>query len=137
LVPLCLVVLSGGYCTVGVSSLQVGVVEENSSLLKCANNEACDDDMFCSQGNCQKLGLCVEDIDCHNPSNSYKNTKCRGHVTCQQGACTGCAEGVEGVQCLVQPCSESTCPESVVCVDDYCGACHFVHFDAAGYQVCG
>jgi hypothetical protein len=115
----------------------------SSSSLECANNEACDDGMFCSRGHCQTLGQCDEDIDCQNPSNSYPTTKCRGPVSCQQGACSrtcsssGCAKGVSEVQCFAQPCRVSACPESVVCVDEYCGGCNAIHFDAAGFQVCG
>jgi hypothetical protein len=113
----------------------------STSSLECANDEACGDGKFCSQGECQKHGACVEDIDCLNPSNLYMTTKCTGYVSCKGGAChrtcdsSSCSDGKSEVRCFVQPCRTS-CPESVECVDDYCGGCNAIHFDAAGHRVC-
>jgi hypothetical protein len=113
-----------------------------NSSLECANDEACGDGKFCVRGECQRHGTCIEDIDCKNPSNSYMTTKCVGYVSCKEGACartcssSGCPEGESEVRCFAQPCRVS-CPESVVCVDDYCGGCNAIHFDAAGHRVCG
>lgn len=116
-----------------------------NSSLECANDEACGDSNFCLRGECQNHGACVEDIDCKNPSNSFMTIECIGYVSCKEGACArtcsssssnSCPDGVSEVRCFAQPCRAS-CPESVNCVDDYCGGCNAIYFDAAGHRVCG
>ena len=132
--------ISEGTCLTACEGADFPPDVPNSSS-ECANDKACGDGKFCVRGECQKHGACVEDMDCKNPSNSYITTKCIGYVSCNEGACartcssSGCPDGKSEVRCFAQPC-RAPCPESVVCVDDYCGGCNAIHFDAAGHRVC-
>jgi len=66
---------------------------------------------------------------------------CSAHQVCEVEACscearcknatsqaqkTGCADGSNPVQCLVDPCITATCAEGTVCEANYCGGCNHV-----------
>ncbi|CAJ1959186.1 unnamed protein product [Cylindrotheca closterium] len=95
---------------------------------------------YCAAGFCAAPGTCSTDEDCVNPSNDYGIIECVGPIVCQEGQCTRdcdtgsmCKEGATPVNCLVDPCTVTGCPESTGCVSDYCGGgCDAIHFDVAG-----
>lgn len=94
---------------------------------------------YCAAGTCAAPGTCSTDNDCVNPSNHYEIIECAGPILCDQGQCTRdcstgsmCKEGVNVVNCFVDPCTVTGCAESAECIADYCGGCNALHFDAAG-----
>jgi hypothetical protein len=116
------------------------------TLSSCASDSDCQDDEYCSDGICLQQGLCSDVVDCFNPSNVYASVDCVGPLICDQGTCgkvcsdSMCPDGIEPFACIASPCdvvSEDCLAESPVsCVDDYCGGCKAIHFDATGSQVC-
>jgi hypothetical protein len=112
---------------------------------QCASSEDCTDEEYCSSGICQSWGTCQDDFDCRNPQNTYPVIECTGPLKCTQGTCgrecgPTCPDGTNEVNCLASPCSiaKSTCETDFVsCIDDYCGGCSALVFDAAGNpEVC-
>jgi len=99
---------------------------------------------YCAQGVCKDYTTCATDLDCLNPANSFMTSDCLGYVECQEGRCgmvcdeTGdqCKDGSDFVTCAVSPCAASKCGAGVSCVDNYCGECNAIHFDAAGNEAC-
>jgi hypothetical protein len=60
----------------------------------------------------------------------------RSRYVCCDGACT-CSDGSQPVQCLVDPCTVSTCAvEGSECRANYCGGCNAEWHDPTGLQVC-
>ena len=112
--------------------------------IACSTDDDCVDSEYCSAGVCRESGTCNAVIDCQNPANEYRDIKCAGYLYCDDATgtcgrnCTGtCADGEQPVNCLVEPCSVTTCDTPFVsCVDDYCGGCNAIFFDAIGNQVC-
>jgi hypothetical protein len=84
--------------------------------------------------------------DCMNPSNEHFVPQCIGYRTCEAGSCGMiCSESscssehleAETVDCLIRPCDAIQCDEPYEsCVDDYCGGCNALFFDAAGQLIC-
>ena len=112
----------------------------------CYTDHDCGEEHHCQRGTCQANGSCSTDVDCMNPANIYPVIACVGHVSCMEGVCgkicgeSNCPPGVQQYQCKVSPCEfysddcESYHPVS--CVDNYCGGCNAVRFDAGGHHVC-
>jgi len=135
--------------TIFASALWIASAQDNaprpslrSLKLKCNSDDDCSEKQFCSGGFCLAHGSCSSLFDCQNPSNRYKTPKCIGPLQCKKGICgrecTGdpCLKGPE-VRCLTIPCDTTQCDEShESCVNDYCGGCTALFFNAKGEQVC-
>jgi hypothetical protein len=99
-------------------------------------------DQYCAQGVCLGFRSCTTDLDCRNPANSFSAVGCLGYFECQMGRCGvictdgPCPDGIDSVMCSVAPCQVDKCSDGVHCVNDYCGECNAIHFDAAGNQAC-
>lgn len=112
------------------------------SLPTCAMDADCELDEYCASGICRTMGTCDHTIDCFNPSNLYAKVLCVGVTECKNGACSVECGGsfcpnADEVNCFARPCDTSTCNQShVACVDNYCGGCNAIFFDAAGHGVC-
>ena len=113
------------------------------SAIDCVSTDFCPGEQYCMAGKCHDFGDCANDRDCYNPSNVFAAVACVGPLYCTKEGrcgrnCTGstCKENLPWVECFAAPCEVSLCSEAVSCVDDYCGGCNALHFDAAGNQVC-
>ena len=116
------------------------------ALTPCASNKDCLETQYCAAGECLDHSACKTDADCFNPSNIFSVITCVGYIECQENGICGmvcdetasqCKDGSDYVNCFAAPCSvDSGCDDAVSCVDDYCGGCNTIHFDAAGNQVC-
>ncbi|GAX11127.1 hypothetical protein FisN_9Hu218 [Fistulifera solaris] len=122
-----------------------GRLEER--ILDCSSDNDCAaDSEYCSRGSCRPFGACETVADCMNPSNLHFIPQCIGYRTCEAGFCgMVCSERscssedleLETVTCLIRPCDALQCDESYEsCVDDYCGGCNALFFDAAGQLIC-
>eukprot|EP00339_Tiarina_fusa_P002074 CAMPEP_0117010844 /NCGR_PEP_ID=MMETSP0472-20121206/9452_1 /TAXON_ID=693140 ORGANISM="Tiarina fusus, Strain LIS" /NCGR_SAMPLE_ID=MMETSP0472 /ASSEMBLY_ACC=CAM_ASM_000603 /LENGTH=313 /DNA_ID=CAMNT_0004713475 /DNA_START=67 /DNA_END=1008 /DNA_ORIENTATION=+ len=115
-------------------------------LQTCQGNDECATGSYCAAGECRVFGTCDVSVDCINPANRHQDDECSGHWDCQQEACVCiedqlCPNGRDVVNCFAAPCGNElpTCDGTKVasCVDNYCGGCIAIMFDAAGNQVCG
>lgn len=108
----------------------------------CAASTECGAEEYCASGICRSMGTCGQTLDCFNPSNFYWKTECVGTTECMDGVCgVECGDSFcpnsDEVNCLARPCETTTCNQSnEFCVDNYCGGCNAIFFDAAGRQVC-
>ena len=112
----------------------------------CSSDDDCAEEEFCMAGSCAAIGSCSIDKDCFNPSNNFPRIGCVGYLHCDQetGTCgvecttdgTSCKPEVGEVNCLVDPCEVSDCPDAVSCTSNYCGGCNAFHFDPAGNSIC-
>jgi len=109
----------------------------------CRENDDCNDKQFCSEGLCRDHGTCNTLVDCMNPANTYPMIECMGYLKCEDGKCgrecsdSPCPDNRPSVRCLAQPCEATKCDEPYdVCVDDYCGGCNAIFFNAEGSRVC-
>lgn len=116
-------------------------------LISCSSDSDCaTDSEFCSRGTCRPFGSCDTVLDCMNPSNEQFLPQCLGYRTCEGGSCGMlCSESScssedlikETADCPIRPCDVIQCEEAYEsCVDDYCGGCNALFFDAAGGLVC-
>jgi hypothetical protein len=68
---------------------------------------------------------------------------CVGYTVCDGGLCgivcsnAFCPEGQAQVDDCGGLCNVTDCDEAVSCYEYNCGGCTKIHFDEAGYQVCG
>jgi len=69
---------------------------------------------------------------------NYENCKSGGRWTIRyKGLCNRCPPGVDEVKCLIDPCSQSTCPANpkARCKADYCGGCNAKFYDKDDREV--
>mmetsp|Transcript_25985 Transcript_25985/g.72484 ORF Transcript_25985/g.72484 Transcript_25985/m.72484 type:complete len:760 (-) Transcript_25985:158-2437(-) len=112
----------------------------------CDSNNDCSESQYCGGGTCLDMGKCNVDLDCFNPTNEFASVDCLGVMACDPNGecgveCGGdsmCPEGMPRSDfCYTEPCSVvDACAEAVSCVNDYCGGCFTIQFDAAGHRVC-
>jgi hypothetical protein len=97
--------VSEGTCLKACQDAELPPDMPSNSTLECANDEARGD----VRGECtQQHDICVEAIDCKNPSNSYMTTKYIGYVSCQgvyarTCSSSSCPDGESEVRCFAQP----------------------------------
>ena len=114
---------------------------------QCKSDDDCGEGNYCAGGQCRAHGECGSDVDCMNPANPFAAIDCVGYVECDidAGVCNKvcsenpCPNGQSQPRCAQEPCAAlaQTCDDSFVsCVNDYCGGCNAIAFDAAGLQVC-
>jgi len=122
---------------------QVCTVEQSSSKACKANTNCNAKEEYCAQGTCRPHGYCSTVRDCQIPSNQYSVTFCMGDLICENNACgvecsgSACANNVVETPCSPAPCNVTECNEPYeTCVNDYCGGCNAIFFNAAGDQVC-
>jgi hypothetical protein len=142
----------GDHCGLGKGVLQFDAAgnEVCSLPITCINDADCVptqtqrsviDTPFCAQGRCRSAGACKTDLDCINPSNVYDIIECQGYIRCgEDGTCgvkcgTMCASGEDYTTCETTPCMASAEDGQMSCVNDYCGGCNAIRFDAAGYPI--
>jgi hypothetical protein len=117
------------------------------AITSCFNNSDCSKEQYCSQGACLAHGDCTTDMDCINPSNWYPVIECTGPLSCDAGKCgrtcgPTCPDGSDGVTCEESPCEVTAMDDDCLaenptsCVNDYCGGCNAIRFNAMGSQVC-
>ncbi|GAX15205.1 hypothetical protein FisN_12Lh089 [Fistulifera solaris] len=109
----------------------------------CGSDADCSDGEYCAAGTCLEFGSCNEDVDCFNPSNMFPMLDCIGYVKCsRKGTCrticgSSCPNNEPLVRCFEAPCEANPCDEDYVsCIDNYCGACNSIFFNAEGKEVC-
>jgi hypothetical protein len=109
----------------------------------CSGDQDCSDAQFCSAGSCRQNGTCSSLLDCQNPSNAYATILCLGFLQCDvDHQCSlNCSDtscpNHDPVFCDLLPCEVTECKEShVSCVNDFCGGCHALFFNATGHQAC-
>ncbi|GAX15201.1 hypothetical protein FisN_12Lh093 [Fistulifera solaris] len=109
----------------------------------CKSDADCKEGGYCADGTCLELGSCGADVDCFNPSNIYPVIECTGRITCNaekvcQRICgKDCPDDAPFVRCFEAPCEATSCDEEYVsCIDDYCGGCNAIFYNAQGTQVC-
>ena len=133
----------------------LGVVEiqgDNSRLLQsCNDDNGCPEGFYCAAGTCASLGTCASQgvVDCFHPqSNRNLPTRPECQVnddneqpsTCQYRCGSDCPGGKRPYSCFESPCATDrtkACPEAVHCVEDCCGGCFAIYFDASGNLVVG
>ena len=132
-----------GFLDDGSKPVKDNVDSPVSNDAGCSSDTDCGDSEYCADGICLEFGSCSEDVDCFNPSNIFSMLECIGHVECsKKGICkticgSSCPNNAPLVRCFEAPCQATSCDQDYVsCVDDYCGACNAIFFDAQGKQVC-
>ena len=121
---------------------QVCAEEEASTCLQ--DDDCTGEGEYCAQGTCREAGTCGDSVlDCKNPANVFPIIECVGYMECNaDGSCGIECSGSfcpnnDQVECFARPCDVTTCEEPYVsCVDDFCGGCNTIFFNATGHQVC-
>lgn len=119
------------------------IIPNNST---CSRSSDCDDEQYCSFGECRSFGKCSKDVDCFNPDNFYPIIECVGPISCDDSGmcgrtCTGsfCPDDKPPDYTCSSQCADlrETCDETFeFCMDDNCGGCNAIAFDDSGTQVC-
>ena len=129
----------------GNYELCLNVVEPITSVDEPTLCDGCQDDEYCSFGECREKSTCDSLSDCRNPANNFDTIDCIGPISCDNGLCnktceaTECPNGEEPYNCFVSPCQilAGDCDVPVEsCIDDYCGGCTSYAFDDAGTRIC-
>lgn len=124
-----------------------GLPIQDRVLISCSSDADCaSESEFCAGGVCRPFGTCGTVEDCMNPSNEQFLPQCMGYRICEGGSCgMMCSESAcsseddmaETQDCPSRPCDVVQCDETYEsCVDDYCGGCNALFFDATGRLVC-
>lgn len=79
------------------------------------------------------VGLCGMNVPWKTLSSGDKDWLGHRYVCC--GDKCSCVGGAPPVQCFVDPCEVTSCPEGT-CEANYCGGCHAEFYDTMGKQVC-
>ncbi|XP_077870515.1 uncharacterized protein LOC144364068, partial [Saccoglossus kowalevskii] len=124
------------------------VLNENCNPLSTTCTRTCDFGLNVGADGCP---VC----ECYFPCSGFTcspGTKCRAmHVLCTEPSCTGlpecvpevdptvCADGVNVVDCLIDPCQSATCGnnlrQDIECRTNYCGGCSAEFYDTNGNKV--